>query len=84
MSEMIERVALAMIEKSKARRAGINLINRVMMDGDEDFMALARAAIAAMREPTPNMVHVVAANWGRRTWSEYNEVIDAALQEQTP
>jgi hypothetical protein len=41
----------------------------------------ARAAIAAMREPTDKMRAVNGANWGRRTWSEYQAMIDAALEE---
>lgn len=41
----------------------------------------ARAAIEAMREPSKAMQHAVAAQWGRRTWEQYGEVIDAALSE---
>lgn len=41
----------------------------------------ARAAIAAMKKPTPAMQIAVSAQWGHRTWSQYAEVIDAALKE---
>jgi len=46
-----------------------------------DFMALA--ALKEMKEPTRKMVNVVSANWGRRTWAEFNEVIDAAIDAET-
>jgi hypothetical protein len=49
-NELIERVARAMAEKSKARVAGVNFLHSMMMDGEENFMELARAAIEEMRE----------------------------------
>lgn len=42
----------------------------------------AKAAIEAMREPTDNMRAAVAAQWGRKTWGYYNDVIDAALNNK--
>lgn len=32
----------------------------------------------ALKEPTRDMQQVVSANWGRRTWSEYQDVINAS------
>ncbi|WP_247997036.1 hypothetical protein [Brucella tritici] len=51
-------------------------------------LASAQAAIstilAALQEPTPAMQLVVSANWGRRTWAEYQQVLAAsALGEQS-
>lgn len=76
---MIERVARAIYEKRNGQ--GCRPWSIQTNSHKRAYLDDARAAIEAMREPTPKMVHVVAANWGRRTWSEYNEVIDAALQE---
>ncbi|WP_313030387.1 hypothetical protein [Brucella sp.] len=40
--------------------------------------------LAALREPTPAMQLVVSANWGRRTWAEYQQVLNASpLGEQS-
>lgn len=72
MEGMIERVARA-IEDNIA--AGLP-------DGVKvDYHYAAVVAIEAMREPTKDMIYAVAANWGRRTWREYEQVIDAALKE---
>lgn len=68
---MIERVAKA--------------ISRSQVETErmwQSFLPEASAAIEAMREPTEKMQQVVAAQWGRRTWAQYEEVIDAALKEQ--
>ena len=48
---------------------------------DAERIGSARAILELMREPTHAMQLVVSKNWGRRTWSEYNDVIDAALKE---
>lgn len=84
MSTMIERVARAMLYRQiKANgvlktEAEINsYVDGCWQDCEED----ARTAIEAMREPTDAMRNAVAANWGSRTWREYGEVIDAALNE---
>jgi len=46
--------------------------------------AAAGAILAALQEPTPAMHLVVSANWGRRTWAEYQQVLAAsALGEQS-
>lgn len=80
MSEMIERVARAIwnIRREDEDRCDMELED---MGEDHPVWSEARAAIEAMREPTVEMKQVVSANWGRRTWSEYNDVIDAALKE---
>lgn len=72
MSEMIERVARALDQFAWSQSAG-------MERRRADSLFLASAAIEAMRDPTPAMQQAVAKNWGRRTWAEYSEVIDAAL-----
>lgn len=85
MSEMVERVAMAMAEQSKARVAGIHFVTKMPMDGEEDFWALARAAIEAMRSPTDKMYE--AANFGSYPGDPnsfgdmWSQAIDAALQE---
>lgn len=44
----------------------------------------ADTILAALQEPTPAMQLVVSANWGRRTWAEYQQVLAAsALGEQS-
>ena len=68
---MVERVARAICAKTSGT------------DDDRQwsmFIDAARAAIAAMREPTDGMRQRVAADWGHRTWGQYSEVIDAALE----
>ena len=71
MSEMVERVALAL-----AKASGINDWSKAAHEFEDD----ARAAIEAMREPTEAMVDSCgngdAAKWGRGCWANY---IDAAL-----
>jgi len=34
--------------------------------------------LAALQEPTEGMQLVVSANWGRRTWAEYQQVLAAS------
>mgnify|MGYP003543143566 FL=1 len=46
----------------------------------QKWLDMAVAAIEAMREPTDGMRQRVAADWGHRTWGQYSEVIDAALE----
>ena len=49
------------------------------------YRSNARAAITTllerMREPSEAMKAVVAANWGRRTWAEYQAVVDQFEKE---
>ena len=74
--DMVERVAFAI---AKARRAAE--IERVKPSQLYDH--LARAAIAAMREPTPEMVHVAYDHWqnteAANMTTTYTAMIDAAL-----
>lgn len=49
----------------------------------DDAEAARKSFLAALQEPTPKMQLVVSANWGRRTWAEYQQVLAAsALGEQ--
>ncbi len=79
MSEMVERVARAMVESRPIPEGHIR--------GDVDwefFRALARAAIAAMREPTSKMCQ--AATQIVPTWDDdasarkWRAMIDEALK----
>jgi hypothetical protein len=50
----------------------------------DDAEAARKSFLAALQEPTPAMQLVVSANWGRRTWAEYQQVLNAsALGEQS-
>lgn len=40
-----------------------------------------RAIISRIQTPTAEMRRLVAADWGRRTWRQYAEVIAEALQQ---
>ena len=78
---MVERVARAIY--AKADPSGKWEARSEM--GKGHYIAMARAAIAAMREPTEGMVHAMTAlapTWddetSRRKWSA---AIDAALKE---
>lgn len=76
--EMVERVARALINASVLGEDGIADWRR---PSDYDLM-LARAAIAAMREPTQVMVDapviVADEDWSQR--ENWQAMIDAALQ----
>ncbi|KAB2728212.1 hypothetical protein [Brucella anthropi] len=54
------------------------------INGAERNLCLASAQavistiLAALQEPTPAMQLVVSANWGRRTWAEYQQVLAAS------
>ena len=80
MTEMINNVAKAMWTKANEdpirRRVGISFENDPLR---EWWIGQASVAIETMRKPTAEMQRVVSANWGRRTWSEYDEVIAAAI-----
>ena len=85
MSEMVEKVARAMAEKSKARQPGMHTLNSLPMDGKEDFLEMARAAIEAMRETTPQMRVAVRQAGGPQALAYANAawptMIDAALKD---
>lgn len=95
MTTMVEKVARAMAERSKARVAGMFTIDSLPMDGDEDFVALARAAIEAMAAPTSKMCKAACAAMspGKRPTPNrvshkakhairYRAMIQAALEEK--
>ena len=65
----------------------LSTLNEGTEDTWENYHADAQKAcstiLAALQEPTPAMQLVVSANWGRRTWAEYQQVLAAsALGEQ--
>lgn len=74
MSEMIERVARAIAEKTVLRLG--------VMHDEEGYEILARAAIAAMREPTAAMSD--ATEWRNLPTTDTTRIwvamIDAALE----
>lgn len=91
-SEMIERMARAMVGYLRPAQAKCptELLSHVDVDdSDLDVMALARAALEAMREPTEAMINDPRArcyNYGefgdkevRRIWTA---MINAALAER--
>lgn len=78
MSEMIERVARALAQQvDEAAYNPIENLSGVGLDGVVDLLALARAAIEAMREPTEEMIEAGAAAGG---WDERFEPIEAAIE----
>lgn len=91
MSEMVERVARAMLDRLSAPEKGGYLfvsknrddITGVLVDGDVDFLEIARAAIAAMREPSAPMKAAASIMAGRFE-EEWQAAIDAALKESEP
>ncbi len=75
--ELIEKVA-----------RDLALLNDGTEEAWESYHADAQKAcstiLAALQEPTPAMQLVVSANWGRRTWAEYQQVLNASpLGEQS-
>lgn len=80
-ASMVERVARAMADRSKARVAGLHLLNAIPMDGEEDFMKMARAAIEAMREPTEAMVKAGSSMYCNEYEAPdiWEDMIDAAI-----
>jgi hypothetical protein len=72
MSEMVERVAKA-IASERVRRSNLS-----SPSAEIEEVAFARAAIAAMREPTPEMINSVWASSGDiLAWKAF---IDEALK----
>lgn len=71
MSEMIERVAVA-IRKVNAETIGLTYT--------ELTREMARAAIAAMREPTDAMAFAVDGDWGPQLEDNWRKMIDEALK----
>lgn len=69
---------MRMIDKIIRAMQDTGLIDGMSM---EDADTLATAALEAMRDPSVAMKTSVSANWGRRTWADYDTMIDAALNE---
>lgn len=49
-----------------------------MADPNTTAADILSTILAALQEPTPAMQLVVSANWGRRTWAEYQQVLAAS------
>lgn len=92
MSEMVEKVARAIY----AAQTGVAVpdelwaLCKTSSDFMDNLLFSASAAIAAMREPTPEMLKV-AWNYASHPDKEFvldggmwREMIDAALQDKTP
>ena len=51
------------------------------IQADAILAALDAAGLAVVpKEPTPEMRRVVAADWGRKTWRQFAEVLAAAKE----
>jgi hypothetical protein len=68
MSEMIERVGRALAEEECYAYDPL------------PYDARARAAIAAMREPTDTMIDAVGSSWGPQLEDNWHKMIDEALK----
>lgn len=87
MAEMVERVARAIVDALSGSPSYIEAeeLSSATVDGCFDLCAVARAAIAAMREPTEAMC---AAGARKLEWAKFEEddiyiaMIDTALTEQ--
>jgi hypothetical protein len=80
MGEMVEKVRAAILQALKQSDPGSLVEERgheCTVDGHFDMAAVARAAIAAMREPTEAMVR--AGGHGPYSDADYRAMIDAAL-----
>lgn len=90
MSEMVERVARALVQQNR----GADLWDEIAQESDTDyigkkeFMDLARAAIAAMWEPTTvmrltgaiTMAQLCGTKGSDETLQVWEAMIDAALK----
>lgn len=81
-SDMVERVAKALARHEFGDFDETWFGHEAFMG---DYRELARAAIAAMREPTEAMLEAAFAKTGYRTTAEehWQLMIDAALQESS-
>lgn len=97
-NEMIERVAKAImiadlkIDASRYPDIELRVIEERTARLGEDYRILARAAIEAMKEPTPSMIKVgveialetsihSGITWGAYVADKHRKMIDAALSE---
>ena len=82
--DMVERVAKALEAKLSEMTSGDDTLNYRRPSGELASAELARAAINAMREPTPEMLEAawsdILAEDGAGTW---RKMIDAALKSST-
>ena len=81
MSEMVDRVAKAMYDAMIARM-NVKSFGWEAEDNHlrDDWRAVARVAIAEMREPTEEMTDVISHDeydWGANNW---RAMIDSALE----
>lgn len=88
---MVLRVAKAIHEAARGLGGAVVHVEpwqdgaSILIDGDVDMMAMALAAIAAMREPTEAMVQAVIAYAGEEMIEireEWRIMIDAALSHR--
>lgn len=90
MSAMVERVARAIYDAADASGEYVGTWDRayVVLDGAFDLRVLARAALAAMREPTEEMLDAVSMRdiegtdahaWRMEAADHWRAMIDAAL-----
>lgn len=91
MSEMVERVARAIYEKANEQSPVVGTGHaeaddgKTILDGAYDLLAIARAAIEAMRVPTEKMI-AAGMTCESGTYEEdvpriFTAMIDAALEE---
>jgi len=92
MSEMVERVARAMLAELEKSEAGgivaVHGLREVHFDGELDLMGLARAIISAIRDPTEVMINAAADRDSSgaadaHAWAEahWKAMIEAAIGE---
>lgn len=80
MSEMVENVARAIFEAEYSGGEGDEYRWERSVDA---YHAMARAAIEAMREPTPAVFYAVRRECGADARSAWYAGIDAALSQST-
>lgn len=81
MNEMIERVAKALEAHARETYRGTDVMTMLPPDW-EPWIGPARAAIAAMRKPTPAML-IQGSGGGERydwLWDAWETMIDEALK----
>ena len=85
MSEMVERVARALCDRDPDGTQGGPMSSGIWLDeGEANWTAFtdkARAAIAAMREPTAAMLEAAGGERPRETAYAWQAMLDAALKD---
>lgn len=89
MTEMLARVARAMasaIEDGDFVHSSAETcpLDGVSVDGSLDLTAMARVALAALREPDPEMMAAGARAYPVTRKAIFAAMIDAVLTERTP